>query len=113
MTSLIGDNSVLQVPISVEVDLLVPESGGTKVVVMISTSDGPALYEPEFELDDLVDLFLDYYEAVSGPMVLHRAANDFARLSNKLRCVANQVDGLIEEYEEDDFVEDDDESLPR
>lgn len=96
------EKTTLNVEIKVAADLYVSESGGVRFVTTLYPSEQDGwCYDPDFCLEDMVEEMIGAYEDECAPAVLHIAANEFSRLSDRLRSVADRMDDRLSLMDED------------
>ena len=96
------EKTTLKVEVEVGADLYVTEWGEVRLIMTIYTPDqNLGYYDPDFVLEHIVNEMIETYVIDRDPVLLHIAANEFSRLSDRLRSVANKMDEEVSLLDED------------
>lgn len=91
----LGNDAVLHVPVSFEIDIDVDNDGVSYLVGNVYLAESEDCEEWKVELDEVIENLCDYYGDVEGYQHLYVVAHELARAAEILREKAGTIEDSV------------------
>jgi glutamine synthetase type III len=92
----IRSEASVEVPITVENDLEVDESGSISIVTLIYAGEEDLASEIRIPMEEIIEESIDFYSDENGSRQLYTLAHELSRYAEMLRTAADHIEGQLD-----------------
>lgn len=98
------DTATITIKVRVDTDLETDRNGTLNVVSYVYGDDDEDGTELRTEFETIIENIIEFYESSEGAQPLYSMAHELARMAERLRAVANALEGQMSfEFDPEDY----------
>lgn len=90
------EDTSIEVPITVENDLEIDESGTAYIVTLLYAGNSDMASEVRIPMEDIVEELVGFYSDENGSRQLYTLAHELSRYAEMLRTAADHLEGQLD-----------------